>query len=119
LPSTSLWLFDYISPSSGPSLGVLAALDMGLANCLFHLDGSITFNLVSGTTLQTIHFHDEESRSISQLSPKNRSASGIASWGGEGTPSYISLLFMSDTAPSRLTSALEILLPHPSIIFTT
>ncbi|KAB5592613.1 GTPase-activating protein GYP7 [Ceratobasidium theobromae] len=45
--------------------------------------GSMTFNLVSGTTLQTIHFHDEESRSISQLSPKNRSASGIGSWGGE------------------------------------
>ncbi|EUC67275.1 GTPase-activating protein GYP7, partial [Rhizoctonia solani AG-3 Rhs1AP] len=47
------------------------------------LDGSMTFNLTSGATLQTIYFHDEESRSISQLSPKNRAASGIASWGGE------------------------------------
>ncbi|KEP45951.1 GTPase-activating protein Gyp7 [Rhizoctonia solani 123E] len=45
--------------------------------------GSMTFNLTSGATLQTIYFHDEESRSISQLSPKNRAASGIASWGGE------------------------------------
>ncbi|KAH7340494.1 rab-GTPase-TBC domain-containing protein [Rhizoctonia solani] len=45
--------------------------------------GSMTFNLASGTTLQTIYFHDEESRSISQLTPKNRAASGIASWGGE------------------------------------
>ncbi|CAE7205252.1 unnamed protein product [Rhizoctonia solani] len=45
--------------------------------------GSMTFNLTSGATLQTIYFHDEESRSISQLTPKNRAASGIASWGGE------------------------------------
>ncbi|KAG8706589.1 GTPase activating protein, partial [Ceratobasidium sp. 395] len=45
--------------------------------------GSMTFNLASGATLQTVHFHDDESRSISQLSPKNRSASGIGSWGGE------------------------------------
>ncbi|CAE6520409.1 unnamed protein product [Rhizoctonia solani] len=49
----------------------------------FFPDGSMTFNLTSGATLQTIYFHDEESRSISQLTPKNRAASGIASWGGE------------------------------------
>ncbi|QRW00174.1 GTPase-activating protein GYP7 [Ceratobasidium sp. AG-Ba] len=45
--------------------------------------GSMTFNLASGATLPTVHFHDDESRSITQLSPRNRSASGIGSWGGE------------------------------------
>ncbi|KAG8884303.1 GTPase activating protein [Tulasnella sp. 331] len=41
--------------------------------------GSVTVNLTSGTTLSTLHFHDDESRSM-QIS---RSSSNAATWGGE------------------------------------
>lgn len=41
----------------------------------FHLDGSLAINLISGSTLPTLYFHDEESRSFSTApltSPINR-----------------------------------------------
>ncbi|KAG9010927.1 GTPase activating protein [Tulasnella sp. JGI-2019a] len=41
--------------------------------------GSITVNLTSGATLSTLHFHDDESRSM-QIS---RSSPNAATWGGE------------------------------------
>lgn len=61
-------------------------------------DGSIGINLISGNTLPTLHFHDDESRSFT-LPPKSPiprrnstttypptpvSASHAESWGGEG-----------------------------------
>ncbi|KAG8748736.1 GTPase activating protein [Ceratobasidium sp. 414] len=72
--------------------------------------GSMTFNLASGTTLQTIHFHDDESRSISQLSPKNRSASGIGSWGGEEAHSMI--LFDDDAVDAIIAQSHDSPIPQ-------
>jgi len=41
-------------------------------------DGSVGINLISGANLPTLHFHDDESKSLMQ-------GSASYSWGGEGT----------------------------------
>lgn len=65
----------YPAGVSIPLQGVLYALKLTSL-----LDGSVTVNLTSGATLSTLHFHDDESRSM-QMS---RSSPNAATWGGEG-----------------------------------
>lgn len=58
------------------------------------VDGSVAINLITGATLPTLYFHDDESKSIHTQAPASNNESGarkspITSWGGDDLLSRI------------------------------
>ena len=100
VPLTSIYSLIVQPPSLSSwckySYSSLPSVDIILPSCV--TDGSIAINLMNGTTLPTLHFHDDESRSFTAVHkapadykhdtyppPQSPSASTskTVSWGGE------------------------------------